>query len=429
MKTALVLGGGGSKGAYEIGVWKALRECGITFDLVTGTSIGAMIGTMVVQDQYDECYQLWDQLTIDDVIMNGVNLDFDIELLMSQKDRYKTILQSYITHKGADISPFEAMIEHLFDEERFFASSMDYACMSVNVSKLEPHAFTKEEMLKRVDPKDAIMASASCFPAFPMRKIHDEHYIDGGYYDNVPIKLAQSLGAEKIYAVDLKSVGTKKVWEPQENVIYIEPYVSLGSFLLFDHDQIHRNMTLGYQDAMKKLERYLGYIYTFELQDSDEIDTFEEAFEKFCSSLSFDLKHEYFSSLYHSMLTHQLLSSIKEFIEYDHTYLRVLEMLAQIFEISDEGIYRFQDFCSSMINTIHSYIPTYDRLFDESLTPKQIFASLKDFSSKDLIYYTLQRIDQNDSDTAALLKLIALAKPDTFLLAVLAHFLEIMKSA
>ena len=40
MKRALVLGGGGSKGAYELGVWRALDELGISFDIVTGTSIG-----------------------------------------------------------------------------------------------------------------------------------------------------------------------------------------------------------------------------------------------------------------------------------------------------------------------------------------------------------------------------------------------------
>ena len=55
MKRALVFGGGGSKGAYELGVWKALDELGLSFDIVTGTSIGAMIGAMYVQKQYDCC--------------------------------------------------------------------------------------------------------------------------------------------------------------------------------------------------------------------------------------------------------------------------------------------------------------------------------------------------------------------------------------
>lgn len=68
MKRALVLGGGGSKGAYELGVWRALDELGISFDIVTGTSIGAMIGAMYVQKQFERCLELWEQLSVDDII-------------------------------------------------------------------------------------------------------------------------------------------------------------------------------------------------------------------------------------------------------------------------------------------------------------------------------------------------------------------------
>ena len=48
-KTALVLSGGGSRGAYEIGVWKALKTLGIQIDMVMGTSVGAINGAMIVQ--------------------------------------------------------------------------------------------------------------------------------------------------------------------------------------------------------------------------------------------------------------------------------------------------------------------------------------------------------------------------------------------
>lgn len=40
MKQAIALAGGGTKGAYQVGAWKAMRELGIPFDIVTGTSIG-----------------------------------------------------------------------------------------------------------------------------------------------------------------------------------------------------------------------------------------------------------------------------------------------------------------------------------------------------------------------------------------------------
>ena len=49
---ALVLSGGGSKGSYQIGVWKALRKLHIKFDIVTGTSVGALNGALVAQKNY-----------------------------------------------------------------------------------------------------------------------------------------------------------------------------------------------------------------------------------------------------------------------------------------------------------------------------------------------------------------------------------------
>lgn len=428
MKQALVLGGGGSKGAYEIGVWKALRECGITFDLVCGTSIGALIGTMVVQDQYEECCKLWDTIRVEHVIANGINLDFDLELMMSQKGKYKTIVQGYMEHKGADITPFEEMIDRLFDEKRFFSSNIDFACMSVNVSRMRPHAFTKGEMRCAVDPRDALLASAACFPAFPMRKIRGENYIDGGYYDNVPIRLARSLGAKRIIAVDLKSVGTKKIWQPQSDVLYIEPYVTLGSFLLFDHRRIKRNMRLGYLDAMKKLGHNIGYIYTFSQKDQKYIDRWEEGFEAFYERFSIPFRHQKIAELYHSLLARQLSSSIQEYADYDHPYLRILELCAFVFELSDERIYSLERFLHTLIETVEAYTPSYDKLFDEKKTPAQIMEFIKDFSMRDLIYYIYDKLSRTDETTTNTLKLLAIGKSDCFLLSEMLLYVRMMLS-
>ena len=55
MKRAIVLSGGGTKGAYELGVWKALREKETEFHIVTGTSIGAINGAMMCTGDYEKC--------------------------------------------------------------------------------------------------------------------------------------------------------------------------------------------------------------------------------------------------------------------------------------------------------------------------------------------------------------------------------------
>ena len=65
MKRAVVLSGGGSKGSYEIGVWKALRRLHIKYDIVTGTSIGALNGALMTQKTYLKALYIWHKLSLE----------------------------------------------------------------------------------------------------------------------------------------------------------------------------------------------------------------------------------------------------------------------------------------------------------------------------------------------------------------------------
>ena len=57
--TALVLGGGGAHGAYQIGVWQALKEHDINFEIITGTSVGALNGALILQGDMKKAVNLW----------------------------------------------------------------------------------------------------------------------------------------------------------------------------------------------------------------------------------------------------------------------------------------------------------------------------------------------------------------------------------
>ena len=78
-KTALVLGGGGSRGAYEIGVWQALREMDIDIHIVTGTSIGAINGAAIAQGDYDMAVRMWNNIETSKVIDVPINEDAPLE--------------------------------------------------------------------------------------------------------------------------------------------------------------------------------------------------------------------------------------------------------------------------------------------------------------------------------------------------------------
>ena len=77
VKRAIVLCGGGSLGAYEMGVWRALKELDINFDIVTGTSIGALNGAMMAMNDYEGALKLWNSISVDNVMQDGININAD----------------------------------------------------------------------------------------------------------------------------------------------------------------------------------------------------------------------------------------------------------------------------------------------------------------------------------------------------------------
>ena len=56
---ALALEGGGAKGAYQIGVWKALRQAGIRVTAVAGSSVGSLNGALITMGDLDKAEELW----------------------------------------------------------------------------------------------------------------------------------------------------------------------------------------------------------------------------------------------------------------------------------------------------------------------------------------------------------------------------------
>lgn len=259
MKVAIVLGGGGSKGAYQVGAWRALRELGIKYDVVTGTSIGALNGALMVLGDYEKALGLWREIDIDKVVLNGLNLRTDLRYYQENSEKLLPFIKSYKNNKGMDIAPLKKIIQKCVDE-RFFSSSVDYALMSVKFPSFVPVKKYKNE-LSMENLASWILASASCFPAFPVCEIDGEGYIDGGYYDNLPINLAFELGAEQVVAIALNPESHAFSHHPLVKNIY--PLQSLGGMLDFDKMSIEENLELGYFDTLKAFGKLQGFIYSF----------------------------------------------------------------------------------------------------------------------------------------------------------------------
>lgn len=264
MKRAVVLAGGGSRGAYQIGVWQALRELKVDYQIVTGTSVGALNGAMMVQGDYDEARVLWENITPSDV----VNADFpegppDYDDPDWQTNVWGTFIKKAVREGGLDFSPLEGLMQRYASEERLRASDIDFGVVTVEYPSMKPDELTRDE-IPVGQLSDYIVASAACFPAFRVKEIGEMKYIDGGYQDNMPVNLAVRMGADEVIAVDLKSFGIRrKQKDISVPVKLIRSRWDLGPFLLFEPTLSKRNIALGYLDAMKAFGRMEGDWYAF----------------------------------------------------------------------------------------------------------------------------------------------------------------------
>lgn len=111
-KKAVVLGGGGSRGSYQIGVWKALQELDFDYEIVTGTSVGALNGAMMVQKDYELAEHMWQKLKTSDVM--DVAVTDKIEGRKDLTGKVGTFLSEMVKNGGADPRPLEQMLRGLY---------------------------------------------------------------------------------------------------------------------------------------------------------------------------------------------------------------------------------------------------------------------------------------------------------------------------
>lgn len=259
----LALEGGGAKGAFHLGAVKALLEEGYHFDAVAGTSIGALNGAIIAQGDFEIGYKLWEN--IDPTLL------FDIEEAQYHKLISKQIDKEVLTHifskaknvignKGIDTSKMRKVIGNVIDEEKLRNSSIDFGLVTVSITDKKPLELYKED-IPQGQIIDYLMASAN-LPVFKSTPIEDKYFLDGGFYDNCPINLLAKKGCDEVIAVRTLGPGLKQNLKYKNiKVTNIFPAEDLGRVLNFDNSLVHRNLKMGYFDAMRSIKGYKGRKY------------------------------------------------------------------------------------------------------------------------------------------------------------------------
>ena len=408
MKRALVLCGGGSLGSYEIGAWRYLREKGLEFDIVTGTSIGAINGALVVSGEFEKAETLWKSVDASRVINNGINFYDRMweSFTRANFSRLMALAKDYVKFGGFDISPLIELMNQAIDPKKVLNSKTAFAVTTSTFPGFKQHNVD----MKKVPEKEVmqwLLASSACYPIFPVRTINKKRYVDGGYNDNLPIDLALQMGADEVVAVLLHSIPKM----PQHPELMDLPFVTAirpthegGSIMNFSNSVVLNNMALGYLDARKTYGELWGRYFAFHIDES-----LEARFHNFL----IEMAHE-------NLLA---LSKTQEALTFEEIkpktnrqiYIRTIELLGEWLGMDYLQVYEIDDFLNQALKklhqdgakpNIHEFLASH--LFNKHISPneRRPFLSYLDYVySNDLKRNKLQQMAETDPEIWAFMAL------------------------
>lgn len=360
---ALVLGGGGAKGSYEVGVFKALRKLHMKFDIVTGVSIGSINGAFYVANEYKKCLKMWQKITTSDLF------DVAIGSKMSKEDI--KLLVKQMSTGGISFSNAYNFLKKNINEEKVRKSKIDYGLVTVSLTNKKPRFLTKEQIPygKLVD---YICASSICYPFVHAQDINDESFIDGGFYDGIPINLAIDMGATEILAVDLSVLAiNKKPKDKNIKVDVIKMKDKTPLTLTFTKEYANKNIKYGYNDTMKHFNKLDGKFYTFRKNDLDK--SYNELNKYFVEILKSTILNEPKNKIVNELFSIAKINKLFVKIKYNHDFKEeveeALEHLGVLFDIPNENIYSIKKYNKLLIRKVKelNYIKINKNLKDKFL--------------------------------------------------------------
>lgn len=289
-KIALVLAGGGARGAYQIGAWKAFRESGLDklISGISGTSIGAVNALLFTLEEYEMAESLWLQLS------NSNYRKINRKRIESLTGKYSKSLQ-----KLGLLSAFRIVAEDVFISQLELEQALAHV-ISTKASAIHQkfHVFSSATWLPSItgrgsslletpyidvpeiryfawdslcasDIIKAVLASAAIPIWYDPVFFHGEYYYDGGLMDNVPIQPLYDYGYRKFVIVYLKRRDNSELREIRRKLkqygdcraIHIVPSASfqddISSMLTLSPALTRQRIQLGYDDAWEQIEKQI----------------------------------------------------------------------------------------------------------------------------------------------------------------------------
>lgn len=234
MKIAIAFSGGGSRGAYQIGVWRALNKYNIKADIVTGTSTGAITATLYTFGAYKEAFKVYQNLSIKNVFDKD-RLGFRLEPV-----NLKQLLLNQV--------PFDKVKD----------SPIDLGIVITSFPNFKEINILKKDMIEE-NYSDYIVASCSIPIIFKSVSVDGKKYIDGGARKPVPYELAKKMGADKVIIINTSLFG-KNYRKSTKDYFMIKPSKRLPNPVKFKQEDSVKLMKLGYEDTKALIKDIRAYL-------------------------------------------------------------------------------------------------------------------------------------------------------------------------
>jgi NTE family protein len=265
-KLGIALAGGGARGAYQIGAWKALKEAGIDslFTTFSGASVGSLNAALFAMGDYGLAEKVW------------LNMD-KTTLFQTEKHIWKRLLKERLQFfdKGIyNTATLEELLYNTLDFKRLQEQEVYVATTHIahqqQLAFFELlrtnylHYFKKNQqirynLLKNYKNEEIVrilLASCAIPIAFRPVVINGETYYDGGILDNAPYKPLIEAGCDAILIIDLFTFSPLRIKRIEGvEVFTIYPKKGLRGVLDFSPDRIHRRFNLGYHDTVAVMDK------------------------------------------------------------------------------------------------------------------------------------------------------------------------------
>lgn len=244
----LVLSGGGGKGAYQAGVFKALEQYGLGdyITMISGASVGSL--NMVLYDSANATLaeKIWSEISPEQFLKIDANL-LDLREGIVSREGLINILDRYI-----DLDKIRN------SERRLYVSVTEYDQygQGEGIVKYFSLNYHSDDEIKNI-----LLASSALPIIYSPVEIEGKMYRDGGIKDNLPIMPLYIEGIRNFIVVAM-SPNTTINYEkyPDANFLFIKPHKSIGDFfdgtLDFSSTGAKLRMELGYLDGVRELEYY-----------------------------------------------------------------------------------------------------------------------------------------------------------------------------